>query len=63
MLGLALHERAAIRIVHNQRADMLTLGALTHEWSVSERVERGADRQTLRVDFDPEESVVSYEDE
>lgn len=42
MLGLALQERAANRIVHNQRADMLTLGALTHEWS--DRVERGGDR-------------------
>lgn len=61
MLGLALQERAANRIVHNQRADMLTLRALTHEWK--DRVERGGDRQALRVDLDPEESVVSSAEE
>lgn len=49
MLGLALQERAANRIVHNQRADMFTLGALTHEWSDqgSEKGWRGAGTDRL----------------
>lgn len=65
MLGLAVQERAANRIVHSQRAVMFTPEAPSHEWSEVTwpglvRGE-GGDKQALRVDFDLVLSVGSKE--